>query len=64
MICERCNQQSLVSTTSYFDTKTICMDCKKKEQNHPDYKKAVEAEIAEVKKGNFNFVGIGKPADL
>lgn len=51
-------------TTSSFNTQTICMDCKYKEQNHPEYMKAKSAETAAVKKGNMNFPGIGLPDDL
>lgn len=35
------------------------MDCKDKERKRADYGKAVEADHAEIKKGNFNFKGIG-----
>jgi len=40
------------------------MNCKKREAKHPDYKKACDAELAEVKKGNRNFEGIGLPSDI
>jgi hypothetical protein len=40
------------------------MDCKKKETEHPDYKKADEAEVAAVRQGVKNFPGTGKPKDL
>ena len=44
---------------SMFNTDCICMDCKRKETEHPDYAKARDAEHAEVCKGNYNFKGIG-----
>lgn len=43
---------------SRFDTSCLCMECSEKEKDEPDYKKAVEAEHEEIKKGNFNFRGI------
>lgn len=44
---------------SMFNTDCLCMACKEKERQHPDYKKAQEADISEIKKGNYNFEGIG-----
>jgi hypothetical protein len=35
------------------------MDCADKERERPDYKKAVETELEEIKRGNYNFKGIG-----
>ena len=35
-----------------------------KEHKHPKYQEARDAELAEVKAGNYNFEGIGRPADL
>ena len=42
-----------------FNTQVICMACKEKEQQRADYRKAVEADHAEIRKGNYNFQGIG-----
>ena len=42
-----------------YNNDCICMDCKDKERKRADYGKAVEADHAEIKKGNFNFKGIG-----
>ena len=44
---------------SRFNTDCICMACAEAETRHPDYQKAVEAELAEIRKGNRNFEGIG-----
>jgi len=44
---------------SMFNNDCICMKCKDKERIRPDYKEAVDTDIAEIKKGNFNFEGIG-----
>jgi len=64
MICDRCNTETGIYTTSYFNTDTICMDCKTKEREHPKFREAEAAEIAAVLSGDYNFPGIGKPADL
>lgn len=36
------------------------MDCKEKEREDPEYKKAADAEHEAVKRGNLNFPGIRK----
>ena len=45
---------------SMFNEQCICMSCKDKETKEPEYKKAVEADQEEIRKGNYNFKGIGK----
>jgi len=63
--CDRCGlPHNNITTMSKFNTDTICMPCKDKEILHPEYEKASQAEIAEIKKGNYNFEGIGLPSDL
>lgn len=44
---------------SMFNEDCICMECKRKETEHPDYAKARDAEHEAVKSGNRNFKGIG-----
>ena len=44
---------------SRMNTDCLCMRCAEAEKSHPDYGKAVEAEIAEIRRGNYNFKGIG-----
>lgn len=44
---------------SMFNEDCICMDCKRKETERPDYAKARDAEHEAVKSGNMNFKGIG-----
>ena len=58
--CDRCGG-SLEGgrTMSMFNTDCICMECKRKEREHPDYRKAVEAEREAVARGDRNFKGIG-----
>jgi len=62
--CPRCGNKSKAMTCSRFNTEWICIECDKKERAHPEYKRASEAELEAVRAGNYNFKGIGKPADL
>ena len=57
--CDRCGGSLKGGRTmSRFNTDCICMECSRKEMDDPEYKAAVEAEIAEIKRGNYNFRGI------
>lgn len=58
-VCDRCGAPLTVRTMSMFNTDVICMDCKKKERDRPDYHKAVEADNAAIRRGDRNFKGIG-----
>lgn len=62
--CERCGKESSSMIVSMFSEEWICMACKESERKHPDYKSANNADIEEIKKGNFNYKGVGKPSDL
>jgi hypothetical protein len=64
MTCDRCNKPLVAWTMSYFNRDVICMPCRDKERRHRDYTKAVERESEAVARGDYNFPGIGKPADL
>ena len=59
--CHRCGKASYVYTMSFFNTELICQKCDDAEKADPEYKQAVEAERAEVMKGNMNYPGIGLP---
>jgi len=48
-------------TMSRFDTACLCMRCAGVERHHPDYERAVEANLAEIRKDNRNFKGIDYP---
>lgn len=64
-LCDRCNKPHGHATLmSRFNTDVICAVCVGKERQHPEYKKACEVEIDEIRKGNYNFEGIGLPDDL
>jgi hypothetical protein len=64
MECNRCYTETNTHTMSMFNIEDICMDCKKKEREHPHYEKARQTEADQVRQGNYNFQGIGKPKDL
>lgn len=62
--CQRCNTETNITTMSIFNIENICMSCKELEKSHPLYSVAKQRELEEVKKGNLNYEGIGKPSDL
>ena len=64
MRCQRCYNETRVHTVSIFNTQEICMDCATKEKAHSEYENARKREAEEVRKGNYNFEGVGKPVDL
>ncbi len=62
--CKRCGRKDRVLIMSMFNTDMICTDCKEKEEKHPDYEKARQADVGAIKECNYNSKGIGKPSDL
>lgn len=64
MRCERCGSEARISICSIFNTEQICRGCREREEAHPDFERAREAEARAVRSGDYNFPGIGKPADL
>jgi len=62
--CDRCKDSTNVTRMSMFNRDILCPSCIDLERKHPDFAKAHDADRAEMKMGNFNFEGIGKPADL
>ena len=62
--CDRCNAETNTLKGSYFNLDMLCVDCNTREQNHSDYQLAKEKELEQVKLGNLNYEGIGRPADL
>ncbi len=62
--CARCHKSfDGARTMSRFSTDCICERCAAEERNHPDYRKAVEAELESVRNGDRNFPGIGYPGE-
>ncbi len=58
--CDRCHKPTNGMTImSMYNEQVICMECKGKERKREDYNKAVQADVDEIKKGNYNFKGIG-----
>ncbi len=58
--CDRCGKPLTDGRTmSMFNTDCICMECKRKEVENPNYKTASEADQKAIKNGDFNFPGIG-----
>jgi hypothetical protein len=62
--CDRCGASAQVTIMSKFNTDILCMSCKQREREHPRYEEADAAEVAAVRRGDYNFPGIGKPSDL
>ena len=57
--CDRCKKDLKDGRImSMFSTECICPECKEKERCDPEYETARDAEIEEIKKGNYNFKGI------
>lgn len=59
--CQRCYKETNCHIMSMYSEKLICMDCKSKEEKRDDYKSAQDADRAAIKRGNYNFEGIGEP---
>ena len=59
--CDRCgcSLENKGRIMSMFNMDCLCSDCKDKERLNPRYKEAVEADNEEIRKGNYNFEGIG-----
>lgn len=57
--CDRCGKETRVRIMSVFNTDDICMECKEAEKKHPRYQYAREAEADAVRRGDYNFPGIG-----
>lgn len=59
--CDRCRKPTNVTSTSWFNTQTLCTSCQDEEAAHPDYAYAKKVENDAVRNGNYNFPGIGWP---
>ena len=63
--CDRCGTSLAQGRImSMLNTDCICLKCKEKEKQDPLYKKAVETELEEVKKGNYNYEGLKQGKQL
>ena len=57
--CDRCGVATKTWTCSMFNTQEICLVCKEQERKHPRYQEACEADREAIKRGDYNFKGIG-----
>lgn len=62
--CQRCRKQTDITTMSMFNTQMICHECDLTERKHPKFEDARQAENDAISRGEYNFPGIGLPADL
>ena len=58
--CQRCGKETRATITSMFNTDILCMACKEAEEKDPRYQEARAADEAAIRRGDFNFPGIGK----
>ena len=58
--CDRCGKPVTDGRImSMYNTDCICLECKRKESEMADYKTACSADAEAIKKGDFNYPGIG-----
>jgi gamma-glutamylcyclotransferase (GGCT)/AIG2-like uncharacterized protein YtfP len=56
--CARCGGPLEIRTMSRMNTDILCPDCAEAEKAHPQYQEAKEAEIEQVRRGNYNYQGL------
>jgi hypothetical protein len=61
-ICDRCLAPTRVSIMSKLNTDVLCMDCKDDEKALPSYQAGAAAETDAVRRGDYNFPGVGLTA--
>lgn len=60
--CDRCGGSLKYGRKqSMYNADCLCLKCIDDERKLPEYKEAVEADHAEIRRGNYNFKGIGYP---
>jgi reverse gyrase len=58
--CDRCGGSLAKGRImSMYNKDIICDNCKDEEMKRDDYKEACDADHEQIKKGNYNFEGIG-----
>lgn len=57
--CDRCGKATNTWIMSMFNQEQICPDCKEQEKKHPRYEEARNADREAIKRGDYNFKGIG-----
>lgn len=64
-ICDRCGAGKCCLILSTFNLDMVCLPCKRREEAHPDYDRASDAEREHSRLGTHGtFAGVGKPEDL
>ena len=59
--CDRCHKELKDGRTmSMFNEDCICMECARAEIKEEGYKQARDADHEEIRKGNYNYKGIGR----
>ena len=56
--CSRCGVELRSRILSKFNLDVLCLKCCDAEKLHPKYKEAADAELAQVKAGNYNYTGL------
>ncbi|AFM40321.1 hypothetical protein Desaci_1295 [Desulfosporosinus acidiphilus SJ4] len=56
--CSRCGSPLTIRTMSKMNIDIVCMDCAEAEKSHPRYQEAADAELEQVKAGNYNYSGL------
>ena len=63
--CPRCGGSMQTYTCSWFTTESICTTCQQEEKSAPNFEAARAAEADAIRRGDFNFPGIGlAPEDV
>ena len=58
-LCDRCKGTlEKGRIMSMYNEQCLCMACKEKEQQRPDYAQAVDADNQQIREGNYNYKGI------
>jgi len=58
--CDRCGKPLTGGRImSMFNTDCICMECSKQERKRSDFENARKTDEEQIRKGNYNFKGIG-----
>lgn len=58
--CDRCRKPlNGCRIQSMYNSAVLCMECHDKETQRSDYQDAVQADRDAIRRGNYNFPGIG-----
>ena len=58
--CDRCKKPlNGCRIQSMYSSTVLCMECHDKETKRSDYQEAVQADRDAIKRGDYNFPGIG-----